>query len=116
MKKVIGIISSVLFIIVFLQSCVAGMGNTLTENGEIGGSAGVIVALFLLIAGIICAISKSSKGLTITAIIFYLLGGFIGLLGAGSYSDLKVWSVLSLIFAALTLFHLLKYKYTYISK
>lgn len=34
---------------------------------------------------------------------FYAFGGLIGLANVGSYSDLKIWSVLSLIFAAILL-------------
>lgn len=33
--------------------------------------------------------------------VFYVLAGLIGLLTAGSYADLNVWSVLSLIFGAI---------------
>lgn len=114
LKKVIGIISCVLFLLISLQSCVAGIGNTLSENGEIGGTGGLMLAFFMLVAGIIVILSKQSKGLTITAIVFYVLGGLIGTMSAGSYADLQVWSILSFIFAGLTLFHLIKYKDTYI--
>lgn len=114
LKKVIGIISCVLFLLISLQSCVAGIGNTLSENGEIGGTGGLMLAFFMLVAGIIVILSKQSKGLTITAIVFYVLGGLIGIMSAGSYADLQVWSILSFIFAGLTLFHLIKYKDTYI--
>jgi len=34
MKKVIGVISIVLFLLVVLQSCAAGIGNALTGNDE----------------------------------------------------------------------------------
>ena len=52
-KLVSGIISIVLFAFVMFQSCAAGISNSLAENGESGGSAGLIVAimveLFLLL-------------------------------------------------------------------
>ena len=62
-KLVIGILSIVLFLLVSLQSCAAGLANTLAENGEVSGSAGFVLALGLLVAGIvnICT-RKGGKG------------------------------------------------------
>ena len=45
-KLVSGIISIVLFAFVMFQSCAAGISNSLAENGESGGSAGLIVRSF----------------------------------------------------------------------
>lgn len=56
-KLVVGIISIVLCFLVVLQSCAAGLGNALENNGEIGGTAGLILALSLLIAGIVAILS-----------------------------------------------------------
>ncbi len=39
-RLVVGIISIVLFLVVAFQSCAAGIGNTLADNGEGSGSAG----------------------------------------------------------------------------
>lgn len=114
MKKVIGVISVVLFIIVMLQSCAAGLGNAISNNGEVSGSAGVLLAFCMLIGGIILFLSKTNKGMTITSIVFYLIGGLIGLANVGSYSDLKIWSILNLIFAGLLVFHLIKNKELYV--
>ena len=47
-KLVSGILSIVLFVLVSFQSCAAGMVNTIEDNGEVGGSAGIIVAIMLL--------------------------------------------------------------------
>lgn len=116
MKKVIGVISIVLFLIVSLQSCVAGLGNTITENGEVSGTAGIMLSIFMLIGGIIAIVSRTSKGMTIAAIVFYVLGGLIGISNVGTYADLKIWSILSFIFAALILFHLRKNKEDYNKK
>lgn len=113
MKKVVGIISIVLFIVVTFQSCAAGIGNALSSNKEISGSAGLFLAILMLIAGIIAIISKVSKGMTITSIIFYALAFIVGIANAGHFSDLKIWSVLNLIFAALLIFHMFKYKELY---
>ena len=43
-KLVSGILSMVLFILVAFQSCAAGVSNALENNGEVSGSAGLIVA------------------------------------------------------------------------
>lgn len=98
---VIGIISIILFVLIGLQSCVAGVGNALEGAGETSGSAGVIVALFMLIAGIVGVAGRKSKGATITSACFYAVGGLVGISNVGTYSDLKVWSVLSFIFAGI---------------
>ncbi len=113
MKKVIGIISIVLFLIIVFQSCAAGLGNVLSDNKEISGSAGFLLAVFMLIAGIVSIISRENKGMTITSVIFYAIGGLIGIANAGSYGDLKIWSGLNLIFAVLLIFHLIKKKDIY---
>ena len=102
-RMVVGIISMVLFIIISLQSCVAGVGNALADNGEVSGSSGIILAFCMMIAGIISVAARKTKGGTITALCFYVLGGIIGIANVGTYSDLQVWSVLSFIFAAILL-------------
>lgn len=106
-RMVVGIVSMALFLVVSLQSCFAGLGNTLADNGEVSGSAGIILALCMLIAGIIAVAARKTKGGTITALCFYVVGGLLGIANAGTYSDLKVWSVLSFIFAAILLVTLL---------
>lgn len=98
-RLIIGIVSIVLFFVIVFQSCAAGIGNTLAENGESSGTAGFLLALCMLIAGIVGISTKKSKGGSITSGCFYALGGIIGIANVGSYADLQVWSVLSFIFA-----------------
>ena len=97
-RLVIGIISMVLFVLIALQSCVAGVGNTLEQAGETSGSSGLFLAVFMLIAGIVGVAARKSKGGTITSACFYIVGGLIGIANVGSYADLKIWSILSIIF------------------
>ncbi len=99
-KLIIGIVSMVLFVVILFQSCAVGLGNTIENNGESSGSAGFVLAVCLLVAGIVGVAGKKSKGATITSGCFYLIGGLIGIVNVGSYADLQVWSVLSFIFAA----------------
>lgn len=98
-KLVIGIISIVLCFLVMFQSCAAGIGNALSENGERSGSAGMLVAFLMLISGIVGISTRNSKGGGITTGVFYALAGIIGIGNYGSYSDLMIWSILCFIFA-----------------
>ena len=102
-KLVIGILSIVLFVLVGMQSCVAGLGNTMSNNGEMGGTAGLLVAICLLVAGIVAICTRKGGKGGLAAAGFYLVGGVVGLLGAGSYGDLYVWSVLSIAFGVVCL-------------
>lgn len=103
-KLVSGIISIVLFAFVMFQSCAAGISNSLAENGESDGSAGLIVAIILLAGGIVSIATRNgSKGGNIALIVLFALCGFTM---AGSYADLNVWAAWCLIcavFAAVSL-------------
>ena len=61
-KLVSGILSIILFALVAFQSCAAGMSNALEENGEVSGSAGIIVAVLLLTGGIVSVATRKSSG------------------------------------------------------
>ncbi len=98
-RLVIGIISMVLFVLITFQSCAAGVANTLSDNGEVSGSAGFFLAICMLVAGIIAVAARKSKTGSIVAGGFYAFGGLVGIVNAGSYSDLVIWSILSFIFA-----------------
>ena len=96
-RLVIGIISFVMALIVTFQSCFAGLGNAMEDNGEVGGSAGVVLAVFAIVAGIIAIVTRKGEGKgPFVAGGFYLAGG---LAMAGSYADLKIWGVACIIFA-----------------
>ena len=60
-KLVSGILCIVLFGLVTFQSCAAGVANAMEENGEIGGSAGVLVAILLLVGGIVSIVTRKSE-------------------------------------------------------
>ena len=78
-KLVSGIISIVLFVFVMFQSCAAGISNSLAENGESGGSAGLIVAIILLAGGIVSIATRNgSKGGNIALIVLFVLGALCG--------------------------------------
>ena len=107
-KLVSGILSIVLFVLVSLQSCVAGLGNALAENGESGGSAGIVLSILMLAGGIVSiATRKGGKGGNIALIVLFGLAAIIGFAMAGSYSDLNIWAgwcAVNAVLASIALF------------
>ena len=93
-KLVSGILSIVLFVFVSFQSCAAGLANSLSENGEVSGSAGIIVAVLMLVGGIVSIATRHSekKGGNIALIILFGLAALIGAACHGSFADLAVWA------------------------
>ena len=104
-KLVSGILSMVLFVLVAFQSCAAGVSNALEANGEVSGSAGIIVAILMLAGGIVSVVTRKSekKGGNIALIILFGLAALIGFTNYGSYSDLAIWSGWCLINAILAI-------------
>ena len=96
-KLIIGIISMVLLCVIAFQSCAAGISNAIDDNDEISGAAGFFLAVCLLIAGILCVVMRKGISGGFVASGFYLVGGLVGLLCFGTFADLQIWSVISLI-------------------
>lgn len=109
-KLVSGILSIVLFIIVTFQSCAAGLGNALAENGESSGSGGIIVAIVMLAGGITSIATRKSegKGGNIALIVLFGIGSLVGFALAGSFSDLNIWAGWCLINAVLAVVSMFK--------
>jgi len=108
-KLVSGILSIILFFIVTFQSCMAGLSNVLSANGEFGGSAGAILAVLMLAGGIVSiATRKGSKGGNIALIVLFGIATLIGFSMAGSYADLNVWAAWCAINAVLAVVSLIK--------
>ena len=108
-KLVSGILSIIMAAFVLFQSSIAGLSNTLSENGEAGGSAGLIVSVMLLTSGIVSIVirNSNSKGGNIAIIVLCLIAAVLGFTGAGSYSDLKVWSAWCVILAIMAVVSIL---------
>ncbi len=102
-KIVSGILSIVLCMFVLFQSCAAGLLNVMTSNGEVSGSAGVIVAVLLLVGGIVSIATRDaiSNGGNIALIILFGIAAFIGYMLAGSYTDLTIWATWCLLCAVI---------------
>lgn len=112
-KLVSGILSIVLFFVVTFQSCAAGLVNTIEENGESGGSAGIIVAVMMLTGGIVSiATRKGSKGGNIALIVLFGIATMVGFALAGSYADLNIWAGWCAINAVIAIIALIKSKNT----
>lgn len=110
-KLVSGILSIVLSVFVVLQSGAAGMVNAIEGNGEVSGTAGILVAVMLLVGGIVSIASrKGGKGGNIAVLILYGLGTLVGFTMAGNYSDLRIWAGWCLICALLAVVALVKGK------
>lgn len=104
-KLVSGILSIILFVLVSMQSCAVGAANTLADNGEVSGTAGLFVAICMLAGGIVSIVTRKSegKGGNIALIVLFGLATLIGFCNYGSYSDLVIWSGWCLINAVLAL-------------
>lgn len=102
-KLISGILSIVLCVFVLFQSCAAGTYNALESNGEVSGSAGAMVAIFMLAGGIVSIATRKGvgKGGNIALIVLFGLAAVLGFTNAGSYSDLYIWSGWCLICAVL---------------
>lgn len=102
-KLVSGILSIVLFVFVSFQSCAAGLSNSLEANGEASGTAGIMVAVFMLAGGIVSIATRKAqgKGGNIALIILFGIAALVGFTNYGSYSDLAIWSGWCLINAVL---------------
>ncbi len=113
-KLVSGILSIILFLIVSVQSCAAGVVNAIEENGQSSGSAGIIVAIMLLSGGIVSIATRKSngKGGNIALIVLFGIAALVGFTMAGNYSDLVIWAVWCLVNAALAVVALVKGKKT----
>ncbi len=108
-KLIAGILSIVFSLLVMFQSCAAGVANALSENGESSGTAGLLVAFFLIAGGIVSIVSRKStgKGGNIALIVLFGLAALIGFANYGSYSDLAVWSGWCLINAIIAVISLI---------
>lgn len=115
-RLVIGIVSIALFFVIMFQSCAAGVVNTFEGNGSVSGTAGAILAICWLVAGIVGIAGRRNKYAIGTSVGFYFFGGIIGIANIGIYSDLAIWSMLSFAFAIIYLLSILLYRKKFFHK
>ena len=108
-KLVSGILSMVLFGFVMFQSCAAGVANSLSENGEVSGSAGVILAIFMLAGGIVSVATHKKDGIggDVADTVLFLIAAFFGFVLAGSFSDLRIWAGWCLVCAIVAIVNII---------
>ena len=103
-KIVSGILSIAISAFVVVQSLFAGAWNVLSGNGQSSGTAGLIVAIMLVVAGITSlATHGGSRGGSIAMAILYGIGGVVGLVAAGDFADLRIWAGWCLLCMAVAL-------------
>ena len=109
-KLVLGILSIIISVFVFLQSMAAGLLNAMTENGEVSGSGGLLVSMLMLAGGIVMIATRKAekKGGSIAGLVLYLLAALLGFSTAGSYKDLNIWAGVCLLLAGLNLIALIQ--------
>lgn len=99
-KLTIGIISIVFFFLIMLQSCTIGvLGSMFDENAAASGSAGMLLSVCWLIAGIIGIVTRKSKAGSWVACGFYAIGGLMGAGYAEVFPDLGIYAAVSIVFA-----------------
>jgi len=102
MKIATGIISLIIGIIVFLQSCTVGLGGAIfaDEVSSQSGSVGLFVAFLLFVAGAFAfALPKVAMIVSAIAGIFALLNG-----ATSDFSDMTVWGILAFVLAIMEFF------------
>lgn len=104
-RLVIGILSIVLSLLILFQSCAAGIVNTLADTGDVGGSAGFMVAVIFIVSGIIGIVTRNSQKKTgpIVCFVLYLLAGLLAVSNSAVYADLQIWGILSIVFGVIFL-------------
>lgn len=111
-KLVSGILSMILFVLVAVQSCAAGLVNALEDNGGSSGSVGIFVGILMLSGGIVSVATRKSqgKGGNIALVILFGLAALMGFAGSGNYSDLVIWAFWCFINATLAVVAMIKNK------
>ena len=94
-RSVLGVISIALYGAVISWLYTAKTGNAAVNNEEINGPANIAFAFLFLFAGIAGVSGRDCKKVSIITGVFYMSGGVIGGMNAGSFSDLKIWSILA---------------------
>lgn len=97
-KLVLGIISLVMFLFVGFQSCSASLLTQLGQSSDLGGSAGSLLAVILLVCGILGIAGRRNRKATLTAGILYIVGGVLAIPNAQIYKDLILWGIVSIAF------------------
>lgn len=102
-KLVSGILSLVFTLLILLQSCAAGIVGAVEKTESVGGSAGVMVSLFMIAGGITSIATRNSEGNGGNKALITLFGfaALIAFTMNGVFSDLIVWGIWCVVNAGL---------------
>lgn len=102
-KLVCGIVLIVISGLVFLQTSIIFIDQSMQNWHDPIGANGIIVALCLLTAGVIAIVThkNTSVGASIASIIICAAGALLGYWGAvaDNFGDLYFWSLVCILFA-----------------
>lgn len=109
-RLVVGIISIVLSVLISFQSIVIGIYSAAVANGDTGGARGLFLGLAFLIAGIVGIATRNidNKNPAVFCEVTYLVGFLLGRDGSEIFSDLKIWSYLSMVFFVIYIIAIVK--------
>lgn len=102
MRIASGIISLVLGVMIFLQSCTISIGGDIfgDKASSSSGSIGLLVAFLLFLAGAFAfTLPKVAMIFSTIAALFAFLNG-----ATSDFSDMTVWGVIALVIAVLNFF------------
>ena len=98
-RLVVCILSFVIALYMFNQIRLVAVVNALGGNSsDFSGSAGTILAILMIAAGVTGIVGRNKALPTFIAGITYVIGAIIGFIGLGTYGDLVVWSITALVF------------------
>lgn len=95
-KLVISIISLVVCFFILIQSCAAGLVNSVDKNGSVSGTQGFICSVLMLIAGSVGIANRdeTENGPSIACMILYFIAAFITIGSGSTYGDLPIWGAM----------------------
>lgn len=106
-----GTINGILFIVMMVQSCAAGVINSLSKSSDSSGTIGMICAALLLVAGVLSiAFRNNPDEGHVILICLYGAAAVLGIFFHGVYEDLFFWGCWGAICAAVTLVLMLKHR------
>ncbi len=98
-KLIVGILQIVLSLFILLQSCAAGVVNTVDQSKDVGGSVGAFVAILFMACGIVYIATRKMEKLggDIAGLVLMIIAWGMSITNAKVYSDLQIWGWLALI-------------------
>ncbi len=99
-KLVVGILTLVFSVIVLFQSCAAGLGDAIQNEGGTSGGSGLLVGFLMIAGGVVDIAARRSKGGAIASAVIFGLAAVLGLTATGIFADLKIWGGWCLVLCA----------------